>query len=346
MSRSLPWPALLAGLFLTGCLASPPPPVSPNGDGARDESAGVQADDLGIVLTRGQTIRHEFVLRNPTAKPVRVLGAQALMPCCSRIVTVPATIPARGEARLAVDFQPEFQSGRKQVGFRVGTDREDEPVLGFVLRAALVPEVQVRTVEGGGLSLLMGKSGKQVLRVVARRYKEEGLSARETIADAGTVKATFVGGPTEMVRPDGVVESWRDVAVEILPDREAGSRTEALVFGWADGRAWDHRLHWTVTPHLRAIPDGLIVGLDDAVKAVAIRSETAPFRILGIEGGGVASVGEGSNADRPSRSHLIRLDFHGDRPRPTGPFDVTIRTDHPEQPEVTVSVLMSHPDGR
>jgi hypothetical protein len=123
--------------------------------------------DLGIVLSRGQTIKHEFRLVNSTDRPVRVLDAQALMPCCSEVTAVPSSIPAHGEASLAVRFKPGFQSGRKSVGFLVRTDRAEEPASVYTLRADLVSEVQVATIAGKGLSLLMGESGKQGLRVAA-----------------------------------------------------------------------------------------------------------------------------------------------------------------------------------
>src|SRR5690606_18249787 len=94
--------------------------------------------DLGVVLSRGQTIEHEFRLTNPADRPERILGAQALKPCCSEVAAVPTSIPAGGEARLAVRFKPGFQSGRKVVDFLVMTDRAEEPVRAFRLRSELV----------------------------------------------------------------------------------------------------------------------------------------------------------------------------------------------------------------
>ncbi len=305
------------------------------------EQSGAREHDLGIVLTRGQTIEHVFRLLNPTDRPVKVLDAHALTPCCSEIAKVSRSIPAHGEGRLTVKFLPGYQSGGKSVGFAVKTDRADEPVIVYSLRAQLIAEVQVATVEGGDLSLLMGDPGKQTLRVVARRLGGAGRGAPATVV-TGDAKARFVGETVEKVRADGVVETTRGVALDLPADRKSGSRTTTVTFGWADGRSWDHIAHWSVAAHLRAIPEALIVGADDdPVKSILIRSDTGPFRVIGIEG--AREVHEESPPEGAAKSRLVRLSFDDARRRAVGPFDVTIRTDHPQQPEVVVSVLMASP---
>src|SRR5690606_24171493 len=113
------------------------PPQTPVEFEMPEASDGVpeQVHDLGIVLSRGQTIEYDFPPPNPTARAVRVLGAQALKPCCSEGVAVSGSIPARGEGRLSVRFKPGVQSGRKAVGFVVRTDRAEAPVSLSTLRA-------------------------------------------------------------------------------------------------------------------------------------------------------------------------------------------------------------------
>jgi hypothetical protein len=77
------------------------------------------------------------------------------------------------------------------------------------------------------------------------------------------------------------------------------------------------------------------------VKSVLIHSRTGPFRVIGVEGAGVPSDPSGSRLDEAATSHVVRLAFDRDRLPASGPFDVTIHTNHPEQPRVVVSVLMA-----
>jgi len=56
--------------------------------------------DFGSVLSRGQTLNHEFVLRNPTDRTIKLLKAEALTPCCSAVGPLPPSIPPGGEVKV------------------------------------------------------------------------------------------------------------------------------------------------------------------------------------------------------------------------------------------------------
>lgn len=339
--------ALLAVTVLTlGC--SPPVPRGPTlPEGAAANPSA--AHDLGIILSRGQTISHAFRLRNPSGRPAKVLGAEALSPCCSEIVGVPADLPAGGEAPLVVRFKPGFQSGPRSVSFRVWTDRAESPVdtFTFTLRANLVAEAEASTIEGRDLLLLSGRTGSQTLRVAFRRLGERGRPAPDSVEAAGSLRARLLGPPSERLLTDGVREVTRDVAVDITAGDRAGSQAGTLTFRWPDGRHWETTVRWTVAAHLSASPEALIVGRDDAVRTVIVRSQTELFRVTGVEGAGVRPSSVATARDGLAGSHVVRFAFDPDRIPASGPFDVTIRTDHPDQPEVAVSVLVasSEPGG-
>lgn len=337
------WGILIAYALLVSC-APPQPSLTGHDKGEGAGEVPRYEHDLGIVLSHGQTIEHEFRLRNPTARPARILRAQASMPCCSEIVSIPDSIPAHGEARLSVCFKPGYKTGRRLLGFHIRTDRPDMPVLVCALRVELVGEVLVATIDGQGLSRLMGESGRQILRIITHRYRDQGRGAPETVDPGGTAGARFLGEARERTLENEVIETVRDLIVDIPPRARVGLQTEVLTFGWPDGRRWEHPLHWTVTPHLSAVPEALIVRAgDDPRKSVMIHSRTSPFRVIGIQGADL-DLKSGSpepRLDQPAMSHVLRLTFDHDRSSASGPFDVTIRTDHPEQPEVVISILMA-----
>jgi hypothetical protein len=69
--------------------------------GDADLARGVAAEryqehDFGVVLADAQLLRHEFTLENSSGKPIQVLRAAALRPCCSAIGPLPQTIPPNG----------------------------------------------------------------------------------------------------------------------------------------------------------------------------------------------------------------------------------------------------------
>lgn len=310
------------------------------------EQAGGENDDtnvadLGIVLTRGQTIVYEFQLKNPTNREVRVLGAQAAMPCCSEIAECPKSIPANGQATLVVRFRPGFRSGRKTVGFSVRSDRSGASLSTYALRADLIPEMEVVTLQGEGLSLKMGESGCQKLRIIGRRFQKVGTGAVKSVTCTTVKLAKFVGEPIEKTYENGIFETSRDVMIDIPELGEAGSKTGVLSCRWENNRTFEHATRWTVTPHLRVAPEGFVVrSPDDQIKTLIIRSETHAFRIVGIEGARESlKSGERSRIGSTANMHIVRLAFDPDRLKHSSPFDVMILTDHPDQPRVVVSVL-------
>jgi hypothetical protein len=298
--------------------------------------------DLGIVLGRGQTIEHIFRLDNPSDRAVKILGAEARTPCCSAVGSVPPVIPARGSAELNVRFTPGGQTGPRQVEFLVATDDPAAPVLTCVLRVRLYPEVEFRALPGSDTFLRLGQPGRQRLRVVCRRAGDAGRDSPTSLSAPGVGCAAFDGPPRTLpMGDDGLTTTERDLTIELPSSAEEGTRTVPLVLSWADGRTQEHLVRWTVTPHLVAAPAALVIPRDDRVpRAILIRSETAPFRILSVEGADFAPAARGTSpVDTPAPVHRIRIvlpEVAGDLP---GPTDVRIRTDHPDQSVVLVTVV-------
>ena len=68
-------------------------------------------------------LRHVFTLRNDTSRALRILGAEARTPCCSRVLTPQdPVVEAGGEMELTAEFRVMRASGRKKVEFVVSTD--------------------------------------------------------------------------------------------------------------------------------------------------------------------------------------------------------------------------------
>lgn len=270
--------------------------------------------DLGMVLSRGQIIEHTFTLLNPSDHPLQVRSARAMSPCCSEVVAAPTSIGPGESGRLVVCFKTGYQAGKKSLGFRLEVDDPRQPSRTYALQAELVPEVEVRTLGGGDDSPRIGEMGVRTMRIITRRLREEGRGAPATFEGP---TGRFVADAVEKAHEGGLIESSRDLAVELPRRDRAGPQSETLTFGWADGTSWEHRISWMVRPHLVVSPEALVISPGTAVdRTVLLKSTTTPFRVLGVEGEAVALASTGGDAPSKVQSARLRIDCRGDAERP------------------------------
>ncbi|CAN5901197.1 hypothetical protein BH23PLA1_BH23PLA1_27500 [soil metagenome] len=301
--------------------------------------------DFGTTLSRGQELRHEFTLINPTDRSIRLLKAESLMPCCSAVGPFPETIRPDDSVELPVLFRPGSLSGRKGVRFVVWTDDPDHPVWELSVSADLVPEVRIEVVEGDDGPLALGISGSRTLRITCLRIGQEGRGPPEAVSASSPLSARFSGPPIERSLPGNRVESSLEILLDLPAAAEPGHQTGLLLFRWADGQTWEHQVSWQVTAPIQASPAGLILSSPDPTRReVHLSSSDRPFRVLGVEGLLLARPPD-PVPDEARRSHAIRLSFDPSASTADAAFDVIIRTDHPHQPTVTLSVLVTNGTG-
>ena len=326
---------------------------SPNGtvtERSRAEPPGLRPaevvfHDLGNVLSHGQEITHDFTIENPTDHEVRILGSDALTPCCSSILEIPSSIPSHSQAKLKVSFRPGFQSGRKGANFVVASDGGAAVTSRFSLHANLFAEVDVEEIGDPDPECEAGVSGSRRLRIIARRSLSEGRPTPVGVEVPPPSTARFEGAAREVVLPSGIVESSRIVEVLVPATIEPGKQVVTVRVRWTDGREWNHGLTWRVVAPVRMTPAGIVVRSTDeaAVKSFAVRSSRIPFRILSVESP-FALEGEID----PSKSglfHTIRLNVDPAKMDQAKPIDVKITTDPPLQPTVVASVLVLKQEG-
>jgi Protein of unknown function (DUF1573) len=296
--------------------------------------------DFGPILARGQTLQHQFVLRNTTRRPVRLLKAMALTPCCSSITSLPESIPPFGETKVAVEFKAGHETGQKRVRFVIETDSRLQPVRLFDLSAQLFSEYQISEIGGGGGILSVGHPGKQVFRIICRRFHAECRDAQESVEASAPLSAHFLGEAPERFERDGLIEIVRDIEVAIPASFEPGTHQATMLIRWAEGRDQSHFITWEVRPRIRATPSGIVIrtGTESVPPLVVLSSEDRAFRIVDVSCPLLADSirpPEGS-----SRIHSLRLPLDAGRAAQAGTFDIQIETDEPDQQHVLVSVLV------
>jgi hypothetical protein len=298
-----------------------------------------QEHDFGPVLAHGQTLRHEFTFSNPDPTSLRLLGAKAYTPCCSAIGPLPESIAPHGDARIPVLLKAGRRTGRSRVEFAVQTDSAQRPLRMLALRALLVAEWEMREVGEASGFVPAGQCGKRTFRIVCHRRDDQGRDAPDFVDVSRPLSARFVGAPVETPRGDGLIETARDVEVTLPATTEPGQHRGELLIRWADDLIERHLFAWQVVPRIRAAPSGLTVKLsEDATRSVVLTSDDRPFRIIEVSGPLVA--GSFRPPEGSARVHRIRLTLDLKKPHEASASDIRFTTDHPEQSNVTVSVLV------
>lgn len=336
------WPMVLVILAAPGCSTEgewglPHPDASEQVEDP--PGIGAQEFDFGAVFAGNQTLRHDFLLRNPTAGRVRLLKATALVPCCSGVEAIPESIPPRGEAIVRVFLKGGDVADRKRVAFEVETDLPGSRSITLAVSATFVLDREVVPAEGPD-RLRLGDVGTRTYRVVARRIGTEGRKSPASVEGVGDVRAAFRGPVKEIEQQGGLVESSRLVEVAVPASSQVGRRRGEMVLRWEDGEARRETVEWEVTPWLRASPEGLAVGPSPGplTHLILIRSVDHPFRVTEVSGPTLA--GPVAQGEESREAHLLKVAIDPSRGPAGGRSAITIATDHPRQRAVTVDVLV------
>lgn len=87
----------------------------------------IAVDDLGTILSDGQSVHHDFTVRNTTDHAIRLLKGEALTPCCSAITRLPESIPPGGDVKVPVVLEAGGQTGVQTLVFVLSTDDPRQP---------------------------------------------------------------------------------------------------------------------------------------------------------------------------------------------------------------------------
>ncbi len=296
--------------------------------------------DFGVVLARGQTLRHMFRVRNPTRHELRLVDVEALSPCCSSLVARRRSVAPGEMVELTAEYRAAPASGERRVLFRVTTDDSAKSEYVFALRARLISAIECVTLPGGETQLGLGRAGRQRFRVTARRLDGEASAAPESVIASPPVKAYFSTMSDREESGEGMWEESREFEVEIPGGELVGSHYSTVAIRWPDGRELVQPVAWTVRPRISVSPSTLVLrpNGESIERVVSLRSDAAEFRIIAVESeGGLLAVRPSWEPGR-SKRHEVRLWTDGREWR-EGVGGVRIRTDDPFAPEVVIRVI-------
>jgi hypothetical protein len=251
---------------------------------------------------------------------------------------LPDLVAAGGTAELHVQLRAGREKGVRKAGFLVSTDDEARRVLPYELVATLVPMLEV--LGGDSTSLAIGETGRLSLEVVCRRQGKLGLVALSEVRVDDSIGARLVGSPEVGMEPSEVIRSTSRVELDLPASSEPGAHAAELLLIWPDTEErWTIR--WSVRPALRASPSAIVVrqGAAPLQRQARVESDGVPFRVLRIDG-----VLQPVNLDRPGHAaarHDLTMELDARKP---GLSDLIIRTDHPAQPVVKITVMVQPSD--
>ncbi len=230
------------------------------GGGAARLTAGAEKPehDFGLVLAGRKVLRHEFVLSNPTNRPVRLLRAEARTPCCSKIGPLPESIAPGGKVKVPITFNTGYETGFRRVEFVIVTDSSRSPVWTLGVRARCFAEFEVE--REGDASLTSGKTGKQTLHVICRRRESDGLIAPIGIDVRSPLESALVGpGKQAEEVSDGLIRTTRVIEVRLPSIAKPGPQRQEILLRWDGHRTETYLVNWTVTAPIMANPPGLVI---------------------------------------------------------------------------------------
>ena len=317
---------------------------------ARIEASGSRTEpkpiflnhDFGVILGGKSVLTHKFRLLNRISEPLRLLNPTSYLPCCSSIGSLPDEIPPHGEVEVSVVFKIHSQQGRGRVNFSIDTDSKIQTGWYLSLGAELLPEWVIEDSGGDSLTFPIGQVGSREFRVVTRRRSSEGLPPPSTVSATPPLSARFTSVAVDSLIKGDVIESTRNVHVFIPAATEPGTQYGNVTFGWDSSETKrSRRMNWRITPALEAFPSGFALGplAGASTQVVVIRSTKYPFRILAVDN---PLEGSAPEYDRDAKTaHLLKI--HCVYPRLSVPnrlVKIRIRTDHPIQKELTMTVMV------
>lgn len=298
--------------------------------------------DFGAQLSDGRELRHTFRVRNTSNSQLHIIESKAHTPCCSTIGPLPTAVLAQRVVEIPTTLIPRSQLGRRHVEFTVRTDSEEHPLWRFELVANHLPDVELHPVDPSGRDFVLLKDGgRWIWRVTTRRKAAHSLARPSSINISKPLSASFISDPNSQLIVGNLREITRDIEISV-PRSGFGHHRADLVVLMEDDTSTSAVVSWEEPKPVRANPSGIVLFPEKGKVdyTLLIESADVPFRICEIKN-------PLSKAQLPAlqgeslRLHSVKLQMDPSRiSKDKRSTSIHIKTDHPHQPDVIVSVLI------
>ncbi len=237
-------------------------------------------------------------------------------------------------------FKTGYNMGPARLVFGLATDSPECPSIDLILKANLVPEWQVDDQIDKVKDASVGQSMVRHLRVFHRRLNDSKKSFPSRISHPSSIEARFQGEP-QVSQLGDVVETSRQVEVQIPPSAEAGDHRADLIFHGENSQEYKFNFFWRTVPRISATPNGFVIrrSQEPVELTVIVRSlQGEPFAITDIAAPFL--VDKPAFKNNLASSHVVKLRIDPERISSEAAGDIRISTSLAEQPLVKISVIV------
>jgi hypothetical protein len=280
----------------------------------------------------------DLCLANPLDRPLRILGSEALTPCCSSLGNVPPSILAHSTGRIPAILKIGRESKSLSLDFVIKTDAPEHPTYRFNVHALLLGEIDIIPDARSSRVVHTNEPFEAIIRIVTRHSGTNGLRWPDRIG-GGERTIVTTNPPVHSKRTaGGIMEQAGEVVVRASAIPQAGDFCAFLKLGWVSGeeRTFAERFH--VRPWIKAAPSALVIdSLEPTRHRVVLTCPDRAVRVLGID----SPVVECATVFPTPSAHSVSIDLRvlAHQSQLGSLYELHIRTDHPMHPVVKVNLI-------
>jgi hypothetical protein len=299
---------------------------------------------FGTVLTSpGRTLTHSYRLANSTGDPITITTVENLKPCCGTIELERSTVLPG--AVTAARVRISLGDGTKPDVDHAAVIQTDPAGFGPILlrtQARVLPRIQVLEEPSAFTDHAVPSTAAPrvcTFRVVAHGTAGEPGIDLKTTSVASSLVVGWTGPVREERNSEGIQTRSRIFSITLDPrDRPPGPQVDTITLTSAGQAVLEHGIHWEVVTAITAAPGLIVLGPSRPTCRVLLQArDHQAFRLTGLpEIPGVRFEAEGQTAAR--RQVLLAI-WDGASDLGTGKQQLTIETDHPQQPRVPLALV-------
>lgn len=336
---------LIAFAATSGCLKlddSPTPRASR--DGELFGPPGEREHDFGLVIAKpGLQLTHTFPLRNTTERPLRLLRVINRKPCCGEVRFTPTTLLAGQMTCLDVTLKVGESTEPLSHLAVVETDDPEFPSRQFFTFARPHPRFTLEPQKDNATLVRAGTTSTAHYTAMAFATPGDRPPSLDDAVILSNAPAQWIGSPKVREVDGGLIASSRPLSLSLIGDGTPGERVTSVEIARHGERLFALRAGWKVDAAIKSAPGALVIGIDSepSQSTISLRSEDGKaFRITGIRSDLACVVAwPRESGARPIQSVAVQIEPAKRDSTRVG--KLTIRTDHPFQPDLNVPVYVT-----
>lgn len=319
------------------------------GSKARMEAPNTEFDFGAIKSNQAKPISHDFVIKSSGEEDLIIREVKPSCGCTSAIVSA-TTIAPGATATLAVSLNPKGKFGRQNLTVRLNTNDPKSVNHTFHLTGTLLSGWRVLPVfvEMGAL----GKSQAATREVIITSQYMPGdpmYKITRVIAASPQIKAVTLPSPTSTTPPPNqtYIEVRRTLRISVDADEKMGEFNQTVQVATDDPESPTHviNVHWSVEGDIEIQPKKVFItevnGKKNTRDFILTSRTGKEFNILsysvkGNKGNEDIQVTEKQESTKVRHIFTSSTIFTPEKAYETRSGTIIFKTDHPEQPEVTV----------